>query len=136
MNKLTTKFANLRDKCKTACLKPLVMMSMASMSTTALAQEQPNGGFNVPKVTVPGVDTESSPLDMFLGIIKYLFLFGAWIFVIFMAFTVLKTVVKEFNKVRRDEETAVGDIIGKVVASIGGLLFVVVFVGWLTIYLT
>lgn len=133
MNKLSTKFANLRDKCQTACLKPLVMMSVASMSTKALAQE--DTGFNVPSVTLPGVDTDSSPLDMFFAVIKYLFLFAVWLFIIFMAFTVLKTVLVAFNKVRRDEETVVGDIIGKVALSIGGLLFVIFFAGWLTLYL-
>ena len=134
MKKLTSIYSNLKDKASTATLKPFVMLNMAALSTSAAAQEE--NGFNVPEVTLPGVDENSSPLDMFLAIIKYLFLFAAWIFVIFMAFTVLKTVVKEFNKVRRDEETAIGDIVGKVVASIGGLLFVVVFVGWLTVYLT
>lgn len=133
MNKISSRFSSLRDKVQTATLKPLVMMSMASLSTTAIAQD--DTGFNVPEVTLPGVDEDSSPLDMFLAIIKYLFLFAVWIFVIFMAFTVLKTVVKEFNKVRREEETAIGDIVGKVVASIGGLLFVIVFAGWLTVYL-
>ncbi|BCD97762.1 hypothetical protein [Marinagarivorans cellulosilyticus] len=134
MKTLTSLYSNLKDKVNTATLKPFVMLNMTALSTSAAAQDAENG-FKVPKVTLPGVNESSSPLDMFLAIIKYLFLFASWIFVIFMAFTVLKTVIKEFNKVRRDEETAIGDIVGKVVASIGGLLFVVVFVGWLTAYL-
>jgi len=117
-----------KNKISDALLRPIVAVSVALMSTTSFAQG--DGQFNMPTANIPGVEEGGDTGSIALAALKWLGSFALWIFVMLMAFAMLKNIVKAVAKVRRDEETQWPDVIGQIAGNAGVMVVVVVLATW------
>lgn len=128
---------NLKEKLCDALdaitLKPIAVCAAFALTAQPVNAQEDDKFFKLPEFKVPGAKDTDTPLQTFFAVIKLLLAFGLWILVALMAFTVIKNTVKGINKSRRDEESAIGAILGEISVSLGGLLFSLAMAGWITL---
>lgn len=120
------------DGCVSLCRAPWLRYAVL-MLTALFVQQSYAADFDLPQVdAISGLDGKKDPMSMFYIIIKYVVKVILWLSVIGAAVVLIKNVVKEINKVRRDEDGKWGAVVGEVVGNIVALLCVIAFATWLT----
>jgi hypothetical protein len=98
---------------------------------TLCVQQALAADFDLPKVdAVTGLDGKKDPMSMIAVLIKFVVKVVLWILVIGAAVVVIKNIVKEVNKVRRDEEGKWGAVVGDIIGNISALLATIAFSTW------
>lgn len=96
------------------------------LSTLSYAQELPTID------SVDGLDPENSdPVDMFMVVFNYGATIVLWLFVVVIAFVMIKNIIKSINKVRRDEDGKWGDVVGEIIGNAVVVIVVIAFATWL-----
>jgi hypothetical protein len=109
-------------------------VSYAIFIFAALCVQQATAAdFDLPKVdAVTGLDGKKDPMTMIAVLIKFIVKVVLWIFVVGAAVVVVKNIVKEINKVRRDEDGKWGAVVGDIIGNIAALLATIAFSTWIT----
>ena len=105
----------------------LVSLLLVVISSPSLAAE-----FDLPSVTIPGVTSSSSTIEIITAIAKYTVKLLLWLYVVYSGLGFIKNTVKSVHKVRRDEEGKWSDVAGDIVGNALIVIVVILFATWVT----
>lgn len=88
--------------------------------------------FDLPSVSIPGVTSSSSTIEIIVQMIKYMVKMLLWIFVVIAGVGFIKNTVKSVHKVRRDEEAKWADVVGEITGNAAIVILAILLATWVT----
>jgi len=118
----TSKKTILTNRILSLC--PLLFILLCAPSIAA--------EFDLPSVSIPGVTSSSSTIEIIVQMIKYMVKMLLWIFVVIAGVGFIKNTVKSVHKVRRDEEAKWADVVGEITGNAAIVILAILLATWVT----